>query len=397
MSGPLEGIRVLDLSRILSGPYCTMTLSDMGAEVIKVERPEVGDRSRGIGPFMGNQSSYFMSINRGKKSVTIDIFNPDGRSIITELIRQSDILVENFVPGIMRRLDLHYEAVQQINPSIIYASITGFGQDGPYGQKPAMDIVVQAMGGMMSITGAPDGPPVRSGSSMGDITAGLFTAIAILGALEARHKSGNGQKIDISMLDCQLAIQENAITRYLHTGEIPGPLGSRHSSATPFQAFKTKNGWIVVAMIGGEIDRWGLFCNAIDHPDLIEDPRFAENWIRTQNYSQLEPIFNEALKRKTSEEWLSEFESLGIVCGPVNNISQVVEDPQVRHRQMITKVNHTSLGKIDAINTPLRFSETPALVEQGAPELGEHTDQVLGNILGIGERELDRLRSKGAI
>ncbi len=273
MAGPLEGFKILDLSWVLSGPFATMVLGDLGAEIIKLERPQTGDLARGNGPFLDGESSYFMSINRGKKSMTIDLQTDRGKEIFLELVKKVDVLVENFVPGTMKRLGLDYETVKEQNPGIIYASISGFGQTGPYSQTRALDIIIQAMGGMMSITGEPDGPPVRPGASLGDITAGLFTAIGILSALHERNKSGQGQMLDISMLDCQLSILENAFGRYFATGKVPQRIGSRHPVFTPFQAFETKDGSIVVAMVGGVRNQWPLFCAIIGRLDLMDDER----------------------------------------------------------------------------------------------------------------------------
>ena len=268
MSGPLTGLRIVDLTRILAGPFATMILSDMGAEVIKVERPEGGDLSRGTGPFIQGESYYFVSVNRGKQSVTLNLAHPDGQQALKDIATECDVLVENFVPGTMQGFGLSYDDLQELNPRLVYCSISGFGQTGPYAQRPALDIIVQAMGGIMSITGEPGGGPVRPGSSLGDMIAGLFSTTAILAALQERERSGQGQYIDVSMLECQLAILEAAVGRYVTTGESPGPIGTRHPSFTPFQAFKTADDWIVVAIVGGVRDQWPLFCAALDRVDL---------------------------------------------------------------------------------------------------------------------------------
>lgn len=397
MARPLDGIRVVDLSRVLAGPYCTMVLSDLGADVIKVEHTGMGDRARGLGPFIEGRSAYFLSVNRGKRSMVLDIFNPKGREILVELVKRSDVLVENFVPGTMARLGLDYNSLKAHNPRLVYTAVSGFGQTGPYASKPALDIIVQAMAGMLSITGEPGGRPVRPGASLGDVVAGLFAAIGVLAALRERQTSGQGQMVDIGMVDCQAAIMENAFARYFATGEVPGPLGTRNPSATPFQAFQTADGWIVVAIIGGEYDRWGLFCAAIDRADLIEDPRFADGWDRNQNHQLLEPIIQEAMLKKTSAQWLEELTALQIPCGPVNRLDQVVRDPQVQHRGIVTEAHHETLGKLKTVNTPLRLSRTPARVEKAAPELGEHTEDVLRGVLGLGSQALDDLKAQGLI
>ena len=281
MAGPLEGIKILDLSRVLSGPYATMILADLGAEVIKVERPQGGDISRGNGPFIDGESVYFLSINRGKKSITLDLTVPEGKELFLKLVRHADVVAENFVPGRMKKLGLDYNVLKEHNPKIIYAAISGFGQTGPYIGRPTFDIIVQAMSGMMSITGEPGGPPLRPGISLGDIGTGLFACIAILSALYERSRSGKGQMVDISMMDCQVAMLENAFTRFFATGKVPGPLGTRHPVFTPFQAFQTKDSYIVVAMVGGSSNHWPLYCTAIDRLDLIDDERFLTGWLCT--------------------------------------------------------------------------------------------------------------------
>ncbi|MFQ5872284.1 MAG: CaiB/BaiF CoA transferase family protein [Dehalococcoidia bacterium] len=390
MAGPLEGTRVLDLTRVLAGPYATMVLADLGAEVIKVERPEGGDMARGSGPFIDGESSYFLSLNRGKKSIVLDLKSERGREILFHLAKRCDVLVENFVPGVMSRLGLEYEAVKKHNPRIIYASVSGFGQTGPYASRPALDVIVQGVGGIMSITGEPGGPPIRPGSSLGDIVAGLFTAIGILAALQERERSGVGQALDISMLDCQVAVLENAFARYFATGEVPGPLGTRHPVATPFQAFETRDEYITVAFVGGAKDQWPLFCALLGRVDLIDDERFQTSWSRTQNYDQLIPLLTKEMKKKTSSQWLKELGEAGIPCGPINNVEQVVQDPQVSAREMITEVPHPSLGPLKVVNTPVKLSRTSPRLEGAAPGLGEHTREVLRELVGL-EEEIDQL------
>jgi CoA:oxalate CoA-transferase len=397
MAGPLDGIRILDLTQVLFGPFATMLLSDLGAEVIKIERPEVGDIARGNGPVVRGQSTYFLSLNRGKKSVTLNLATGPGREIFLRLVKEVDILVENFTPGAMERLGLSYEAVKENNPGIIYVAGSGFGQYGPYATKPAFDVIVQAMGGVMSITGEEGGPPVRPGVSYGDIAAGLFLCIAALAALQERNKSDQGQFVDVSMLDSQITVQENAFVRYLNTGEIPHPLGTRHPVITPFQAFKTKDGYIAVALRGGIKDQWPLFCAAIDRVDLIDDPRFEDGWERTQNYKDLEPILVDVMKTRTTGEWVEELEQAGIPCGPVNTIAQSANDPQVAARDMIVEVEHPEAGKFSVVNTPFKFSRTPYKVEQISPELGEHTHEVLGKLLGMTPEEIRKLQDSKSI
>ncbi len=382
MAGPLTGITILDLSRILSGPYCTMILADLGAEVIKVEHPEMGDLARGNGPFIDGVSSYFLSLNRGKKSITLDLSTDQGREVLLKLAGKVDVLLENFVPGTMKRFGLDYPVLQEVNPRLIYAAISGFGQDGPYAQRPALDVIVQGMGGIMSITGEPGGPPVRPGASLGDIGAGLFCAIGIVAALQERERSGRGQMVDVAMLDCQMALLENAFARYFATGEVPVPLGTRHPVYTPFQAFETKDSYIVVAIVGGTSNQWALLCSAIDRVDLIDDPRYQTGADRTERYHEVEPILSGAMRQKTTEEWLRILSELDIPCGPINRIDQVAAEPQVAARNMIVSLPHPQLGSVKVVNTPLKFSRTPAGPERISPELGEHTEAVLAELLG---------------
>jgi CoA:oxalate CoA-transferase len=393
MAGPLEGIRVIDLTQVLFGPFATMLLSDLGAEVIKIERPGAGDIARGNGPVVRGLSTYFLSLNRGKKSVTLDLTTERGKGVFFKLVEKADMLVENFTPGTMEELGLSYEAVRQHNSRLIYIAGSGFGQYGPYAHKPAFDIVIQAMGGVMSITGEEGGPPVRPGVSYGDIAAALFLCIAALAALEERHRSGEGQLIDISMLDCQVTVQENAFVRYLNTGEIPRPLGTRHPVTTPFQAFQTRDGYVAVALRGGVKDQWPLFCAAINRVDLIDDPRFRDGWLRTQHYRELAPILTEAMKARTTEEWMEELERLEIPCGPVNNIAQVASDPQTAARDMIIEVRHPTAGSFKVVNNPFKFSRTPCWTERASPDLGEHTPEVLSHLLGMTEAEISQLKA----
>ena len=396
MPGPLHGIRILDLTRFLSGPYTTMLLGDLGADVIKVERPGEGDGTRGTGPFLGDgYSAYFMSVNRSKRSITIDLAHPRGKAILLDLAKQSDVLVENFIPGAMAKLGLDYSVIEAHNPKIIYAAISGFGQSGPYAKRPALDIVVQAMGGIMSITGEPGGGPVRVGVSQGDIVSSLYCTIGILAALQERASSRKGQMLDISMLECQIALQENPFARYFATGEVPQPLGTRHPVDTPFQAFATKDGWIVVAIIGAKT--WPLFCSAIDHIDLADDERFATGWLRTQHYEQLNPIISKAMRRKTTDEWLEELTALDIPCGPVNTIEQVAQNPQVVAREALVEMTHPVLGTVKTTDTPIHLSRTSATLDRTAPELGQHTDEALTELLGLDAQELKTLRAEKVI
>jgi CoA:oxalate CoA-transferase len=369
-----------------------MILADLGAEVIKIERQGVGDVARGNGPFVNDVSTYFLSLNRGKKSVTLDLSQEQGREIFLKLVEKSDILVENYVPGTMESFGLGYESVKARNPGIIYVAGSGFGQTGPYANKPAFDVIIQAMGGVLSITGEPGGPPIRPGVSYGDIAAGLFLCISTLAALREREKSGFGQLVDIAMLDCQITVQENAFVRYLNTGEIPQPLGTRHPVITPFQVFPTKDGYVSVALRGGIKNQWPLYCAAIDRLDIMDDPKFETGWLRTQNYKILEPILNEAMKNKTTKEWVEELEKLGIPCGPVNKIDQVANDKHVQARGMFLDIEHPRAGNLKVVNTPFKFSRTPIKPSKPAPDLGQDNEAILSSLLGLNQTDIDQLK-----
>ena len=397
MNGPLQGIRVLDVSRILSGPFCTMLLADLGAEVIKVERPGDGDPARILGPKVGEERAYFISVNRGKKSITLDISAQEGQRIFRNLAPNFDVLVENFVPGTMMRYGLDYANLAKISPRLVYASISGFGQDGPYAGRPALDVIVQAMGGIMSVTGEPGGAPIRPGASLGDSTAGLFTALAIVSALWQRQSSGLGQYIDISMLDCQITMMENAFSRYFATGEVPGPLGSRHPAAAPFQAFRAADKYFVVALITDDIRTWQRFCNAIGNPDLGEDGRFMVNADRVKNIDALAETLQLVFRQKPVGHWLTLLTAADIPCGPVNDIKAVTEDRQVRHRGMMTAIPDRFAGTWQVENTPFRLSDASTGPAGPSPRLGEHTQEVLHEILGLTEAEITALKESGVI
>ena len=322
MDGPLKNLLVVDLTRVLVGPYCTMILSDLGARVIKIEAPEIGDDSRKFGPFIENYSAYFMSLNRGKESIALNLKNDDDKKIFEKILAKADILVENFKPGTLEKWGYGWKEVSKKYPKLIYASASGFGQTGPLRELPAYDMVVQGMGGLMSVTGQPNTEPTRVGTSIGDITAGLFTAIGINAALYDRQKTGKGTFIDVSMLDCQIAILENAIARYLAKNEIPEPMGSRHPSITPFEAFKTKDSYIIIA--AGNDKLFKNLCNVLQIQEISTDERFSTNSLRSENVDQLKKIIEERLSLKTTDEWIKEMEQLKIPCGPIFNIKQAV-------------------------------------------------------------------------
>jgi CoA:oxalate CoA-transferase len=397
MSGPLEGITILDLTWVLSGPYASMVLCDLGAEVIKCERPPRGDVARTTLPIVNGESGYFFSINRGKKSISIDLTKGEGKELFLRLVEQVDVVMENFTPGAMDGLGLGYETLRARNPRLVYSATSGFGQTGPDRLRPALDIVVQGMGGVMSITGHPGGPPVRPGLSLGDIAAGLFTAIGVLAALRERDQSGTGQMVDISMLDCQIAILENAFMRYFVSGEPPQPLGTRHPAATPFQAFPTKDGWIVLAVSWGVENQWELFCALIERPELINDERFDTPHARTANHAELEPVLNDALMQRTTADWLPEFDAIGLPCGPLNSIPDAAAHPQVRAREMLVEVAHPQIGTIPIANTPVKLSKTPGGIKGTSPAFAQHTDDVLRALLGLPADDVAVLREGGVV
>ena len=396
MNKPLDGVKVLDLTRVLAGPFCTMILNDLGAEVVKIEIPQRGDDSRYFGPFKNEQSLYFLSLNRGKKSVTLNLKTGAGKDILKKMVKKFDILVENFRPGTMEQLGLGYEVLKRINPRLIYAASSGFGHTGPDSKKPAYDIIVQAMGGMMSITGWPDTPPTRVGMSIGDIAASLFTTIGINAALYQREKTGTGQKIDISMLDCQVAILENALTRYQVDGKSPQPLGNRHPTITPFQAFKAKDDYIVIPI--GNDNLWVKFCRVIGREDLINDERFAANDKRTDNIRLLIPKIEKIIKTKPVQAWIEMLEQAGIPCGPINSIEKVMKNRQILARNMIVEVDDNQAGKVKIAGNPIKMTTVPEQKNRKtAPALGQHNHEILTEYLEINQDEISRLKKDGVI
>ena len=376
MDGPLKNLLVLDLTRVLVGPYCTMILSDLGARVIKVEAPEIGDDSRKFGPFVKDYSAYFMSLNRGKESIALNLKNEDDKKIFDKILVKADILVENFKPGTLEKWGYGWKDVSKKNPKLIYASASGFGQTGPLKELPAYDMVVQGMGGLMSVTGHPNSEPTRVGTSIGDITAGLFTAIGINAALYDRQKTGKGMFIDVSMLDCQIAILENAIARYLSKNEIPKPMGSRHPSIAPFEAFKTKDSYIIIA--AGNDKLYEKLCNVLEIPKMITDKRFNTNSLRCENMSELKDIFENQLKNKNTSDWVKQMEELKIPCGPIFNIKEAVENPQVEARNMIVKAYHKVVGDFRTAGNPIKMSTYEDKKTRGdIPDLDEHREKII--------------------
>lgn len=392
---PLEGLVVLDMTRVLAGPFAAMMLADMGADVIKVERPEGGDDTRAYPPFQNGESAYFMSLNRGKKSITINLKHPQGKKLLKDLAQKSDVLIENFKPGTMDKLGVGYDELKKVNPRLVYAASSGFGQTGPYSARPAYDLIIQGMGGMMSVTGPDENTPTKVGSSVADIFAGLFTVIGVLVALSARERTGRGQLVDVAMLDCMVAVLENAVSRYLVNGVIPHPIGNRHPSISPFTTLATSDGAVNIAV--GNNDIWARMCAVLDMEAFKDDPRFADNPARVENFNELKKILEERTKKNTSAHWLEVFDRVNVPNGPINTIAQVVTDPQVVARRMIVDVVHPVAGAMKIPGVPIKFSDTPADVEAPAPVLGEHTESVLTSLLGLSKEVIEELRRDGAL
>jgi CoA:oxalate CoA-transferase len=393
---PLHGLTVLDFTRVLSGPYCTMLLGDMGARVIKLEHPERGDDTRGWGPpFQGTESAYFLSVNRNKESVTVDLKNPAGREMVARLLDRADVLVENFRPGTMARLGLDYETLAERFPRLVYCSIAGFGQTGPRSAEAGYDAVMQAEGGLMSITGDADGRPYRLGVAISDIVTGMFAAQGIAMALLARERSGRGQLVDIGMLDATAALLTYQAAICFATGVPPRRMGNRHPTIVPYETFTVSDGEIVVAV--GNDEQWCRFCEAIGDPSLGADARFATNRLRVENYGDLRPILTQHLARRTREEWLRNFKKSGVPSGAVRDVGEVLQDPQLGVREMIASVEHAALGSVRVLGTPIKLSENPGSVRRAPPTLGQHTDVVLRRDLGLTDADVRALRDKRVI
>ncbi len=374
--GPFAGLKVIDLTRVLAGPYCTMLLADFGADVIKVEVPERGDDARHIGPFIEDKSTYFMSLNRGKRSIALNLKDDDDRKTFETLLETADVVVENYRPGAFDKLGYDWETLHKRYPSLILASASGFGQTGPYSKRPAYDMVVQAMGGIMSLTGHEGDPPTRVGSSIGDIGAGLFTAIGVASALFHREKTGEATRIDVAMLDCQVAILENGIARYLATGQIPARLGPRHPSIAPFQAFASAARHLLIP--AGTDPLFARTATPIVALDLIDDDRFADNDLRRHNVDALSEAMETTLKTQPAEHWLTILEDAGIPSGPINNVEQVLQDPQVIARNMVIQANDPDIGPIKMPGNPIKFSAFPDPSERpAAPALDGDREAIL--------------------
>jgi formyl-CoA transferase/CoA:oxalate CoA-transferase len=390
---PLDGITILDLTRVLSGPYCTMLLADMGARVIKIEQPRSGDDTRHWGPpFLGTESAYFLSINRNKESVTLDFKQAEGRAILDRLIAKSDVLVENFRPGALARLGLDYPSLAAQHPRLIYCSVSGFGQTGPRHKEPGYDAVIQAEGGLMSITGSPETPPVRVGVAVADIVTGMFAAQGISMALYARERTGRGQLVDVSMLDTVAALLTYQAGIYFATDVPPVRLGNRHPTIVPYETFAASDGEFVLAV--GNDDQWRRFCGVAG---LDQDERFATNRGRVTGYVELRPLVAARLKPHPRRYWIDKLTAAGVPCGSVRDLREVFSDPQLIARDMIVPMQHAAAGDIRVLGTPIKLSDTPAALRAAPPTLGQHTESVLSHDLGLGHEAIGNLRTTGVI
>jgi glutaryl-CoA transferase len=394
--GPLDGIRVLDLTRVLAGPYCTMFLGDLGAEVVKVEQPGVGDDTRGWGPpFAGGESAYFLCVNRNKKSITIDLKSKEGVALLRRLAESADVLIENFRPGTMERLGLGEKELREINPKLIYASLSGFGADGPMSDAPGYDLIVQAWGGLMSITGPADGEPSKVGVAIIDLVAGLMLGKSIAAALFAREKLGVGQKIDTSLLEAEVACLINVGSNYLVEGNIPRRWGNAHPSIVPYQSFKTADGYLVIGVASEGI--WRRFCQAIGRAEWADDSRFEKNSNRVENRGVLIAAISEIFLDRETDAWLKLLNQAEVPCAPVQTVDQVFKAPQVLHREMLVQVEHPRAGTVRMAGIPVKFSVTPASVRLPPPLLGQHTEEVLASWLEVDGKEIAELKRKAVI
>jgi len=390
---PLDGITVLDLTRVLSGPYCTMLLADMGARVIKIEQPGKGDDTRAWGPpFLEGESAYFLSINRNKESVTLDFKKPEGRAILDRLIAKSDVLVENFRPGTLSRMGLDFNTLHAAHPRLVYCSVSGFGQTGPRSHQPGYDAVMQGEGGLMSITGPADGPSFRLGVAIADIVSGMFAAYGTAMALFARERTGRGQNVDVAMLDSVMALLTYQAGNFFASGRVPGRLGNRHPSIVPYETFAASDGEFVLAV--GTDDQWCKFCAVAG---LAEDPRFATNRQRVTGYDELRPIVADRLRQDPRQYWIERLGAAGVPCGSVRNFQELFADPQVAAREMVAQLQHPTIGAMQVLGVPVKLSDTPGGIDTPPPRLGEHTDAVLSRDLGLAAEAIAALRAQGAI
>jgi len=395
-AGPLDGVTILDFTRVLSGPYCTMLLADMGARVIKIEQPGRGDDTRAWGPpFVNGESAYFLSINRNKESLTLDLKHPAARAVLNCLLPRADVLVENFRPGTMDRLGLGYDALAPRYPRLVYCSISGFGQTGPRRGEPGYDAVMQGEGGLMSITGTPDGPPFRLGVAISDIVSGMFAAQGIAMALLARVRSERGQRVDVGMLDSTVALLTYQAGIYFATGTTPGRMGNRHPTIVPYETFAASDGDFVVAV--GNDDQWRRFCRLLGAEEIAGDERFATNSARVRNYDTLRPLLVERLRSRTRREWVENLKEAGVPCGSVREVGDVLQDPQLDARQMIETVEHMTAGAVRVLGVPIKLSDTPGGVRTAPPALGQHTRQILEGECGMSAGQIQEMSRTGGI
>ncbi len=396
-SKPLSDITVLDLSRVLAGPYATMVLGDLGADVIKIERPKFGDDTRHWGPpNAGGEAAYYLFVNRNKRSLTVNLKDPRGQQIIRDLARTSDIVIENYIVGTLDKMGLGYQDLKKENPGIIYCSITGFGQDGPYKDKAGYDFMIQGMGGIMSFTGPPEGPPMKVGVAIVDITTGLFAVNAILAALRHREKTGKGQYIDMALLDSTLAWLANVGSNYLISGVNPTRWGNAHPNIVPYEPFLTRDGTYIALAVGNDL-QWQKFCELAGLNGLATDPRYATNPERVNNRKALIPLVAEAMLKKPGDEWLTELNRLRIPCGPINTLDRVFADPQVLFRRMVAEVPHPTAGTVKMVASPMKMSETPCEIRRHPPLLGEHTEEILRQRLELDTAQIRSLKETGVI
>ncbi|KAA0576960.1 CoA transferase [Azospirillum sp. B21] len=400
MAGPLSHIRVLELSRVLAGPWSAQTLADLGADVIKVERPGAGDDTRAWGPpWAGDQSAYFLSTNRGKRSITIDFERPEGQELVRKLAAQADVVIENFKVGGLVKYGLDYDSLKAVNPRLVYCSITGFGQTGPYRNRAGYDFMIQGMGGLMSITGQPDGEPgggpVKVGVAVTDIFTGLYATIGIMGALAHRDRTGEGQQVDLALLDVQVAVLANQAMNCLVGGKAPQRLGNAHPNIVPYQAFATRDGYIILAV--GNDGQFAKFCTVAGRPELAKDERYATNPARVANRKELVALLEELIRTRDSHDWLDALEQVGVPCGPINDLTAVFEDPQVKARNIHQDLPHPTQGSVPTVASPIRYSGTPLVHDTAPPTLGQHTDAVLADQLGLSEADIASLRDRGVI
>lgn len=393
---PLSGIRVLDLSRILAGPHCSMSLGDLGAEVIKVERPGTGDDTRAWGPpFAAGEAAYYLCCNRNKKSIAIDLKKTTGVEIIKELVKVSDVFIENFTPGLMKRFGLDYETLKAINPRLIYCSITAYGQDGPYSNRPGYDMVLSAAGGLMWITGEQEGDPCKVGVAITDVLTGVQASGAIMASLLWRARSGKGQYIDCSLLDIQAAALANIASNYLVAGKEAQRWGTAHESIVPYQVFKTRDHPIAIAAANQKL--WINFSKALGKAEWLEDSRFSTNPLRVKHRDVLIPLVKERMLEKSCDEWMEILVEASVPCGPVNNMERLFSDPQMLHRNMVAEVAHPTIGKLKLCGIPVKYSETPGSIRLHPPLVGEHTNEILSDLLGFDKERIESLKTAGVI